>query len=105
MTMTACPMDHIIPGHSKSYPLHHPSAIVPLLNGIDHLASLRKLYGAKRVIAATIAVESERVAPGHDVAGLGGVEHVGQVLLGLAEPLRDDLREIDFVDVEAEALR
>ena len=42
-------------------------AIVPLLNGIDHLALLRSKYGAERVIAATIAVESERVAPGHIV--------------------------------------
>jgi 2-dehydropantoate 2-reductase len=40
-------------------------AIVPLLNGIDHLAFLRSKYGAERVIGATIAVESERVAPGH----------------------------------------
>jgi 2-dehydropantoate 2-reductase len=43
------------------------SAMVPLLNGIDHLAFLRERYGVKRVIAATIAVESERVAPGHIV--------------------------------------
>ena len=42
-------------------------AIVPLLNGIDHLALLRARYGAERVIAATIAVETERVAPGHIV--------------------------------------
>jgi 2-dehydropantoate 2-reductase len=42
-------------------------AIVPLLNGIDHLALLRSRYGAEKVIAATIAVESERVAPGHIV--------------------------------------
>jgi 2-dehydropantoate 2-reductase len=41
------------------------TAIVPLLNGIDHLALLRRRYGDDRVIAATIAVESERVAPGH----------------------------------------
>jgi 2-dehydropantoate 2-reductase len=38
--------------------------IVPLLNGIDHLALLKARYGAGRVIPATIAVESERVAPG-----------------------------------------
>jgi 2-dehydropantoate 2-reductase len=46
----------------------HPEnirAIVPLLNGIDHLALLRSKYGADKVIAATIAVESERVAPAH----------------------------------------
>jgi 2-dehydropantoate 2-reductase len=42
-------------------------AIVPLLNGIDHLAVLRAKYGAERVIAATIAVEAERVSPGHIV--------------------------------------
>jgi 2-dehydropantoate 2-reductase len=40
-------------------------AIVPLLNGIDHLVLLRERYGAEKVIPATIAVESERVAPGH----------------------------------------
>ena len=40
-------------------------AIVPLLNGIDHLATLREKYESSNVIAATIAVESERVAPGH----------------------------------------
>jgi len=43
------------------------TATVPLLNGIDHLALLRAKYGVERVIAATIAVESERVAPGHIV--------------------------------------
>jgi 2-dehydropantoate 2-reductase len=42
-------------------------AIVPLLNGIDHVALLRARYGAERLIPATIAVETERVAPGHIV--------------------------------------
>jgi 2-dehydropantoate 2-reductase len=41
--------------------------IVPLLNGIDHIALLRSRYGAERVIPATIAVETERVSPGHIV--------------------------------------
>jgi 2-dehydropantoate 2-reductase len=40
-------------------------AIVPLLNGIDHLAVLRAKYGNDRVIAATIAGEMERLSPGH----------------------------------------
>jgi 2-dehydropantoate 2-reductase len=40
-------------------------AIVPLLNGIDHVALLRSKYGAERVIPATIAAEMERDAPGH----------------------------------------
>jgi 2-dehydropantoate 2-reductase len=42
-------------------------AIVPLLNGIDHVALLRGKYGASRVIPATIAGEMERVSPGHFV--------------------------------------
>ena len=39
-------------------------AIVPLLNGIDHVALLRARFGHERVVPASIAVESERVAPG-----------------------------------------
>jgi 2-dehydropantoate 2-reductase len=42
-------------------------AIVPLLNGIDHIGLLRAKYGSERVIPATIAVETERVTPGHIV--------------------------------------
>ena len=48
--------------------LKHPDAvrgIVPLLNGIDHIPLMRAKYGAERVIPATIAVETERVSPGH----------------------------------------
>jgi 2-dehydropantoate 2-reductase len=43
------------------------SAIVPLLNGIDHVAMLRGRYGQNRVVPATITVESERISPGHIV--------------------------------------
>jgi 2-dehydropantoate 2-reductase len=42
-------------------------AIVPLLNGIDHVGLLRSCFGRERVVPATIAVESERVSPGHIV--------------------------------------
>ncbi len=42
-------------------------AIVPLLNGIDHIPLLRTKYGSGRVVPATIAVETERVSPGHIV--------------------------------------
>jgi 2-dehydropantoate 2-reductase len=41
-----------------------PSAVVPLLNGLDHVAMLRTRYGQNHVIPATIAVEAERLAPG-----------------------------------------
>jgi 2-dehydropantoate 2-reductase len=43
------------------------TAIVPLLNGIDHIKLLRSRYGSGRVIPATIAGEMERVSPGHIV--------------------------------------
>jgi len=39
-----------------------PAVVVPLLNGIEHLAFLRERF--KDVVAATIRVESTRVAPG-----------------------------------------
>ena len=72
-------------------------AIVPLLNGIDHLAVLRAKYGAEKVIAATIAVESERIAPGHIVhrspfARLN-VSSVGRSLLGAT---LDELQKMGF---------
>jgi 2-dehydropantoate 2-reductase len=54
--------------HSALEALTHPEsakAIVPLLNGIDHVPWLRAKYGTEKIIPATIAVESERVAPGH----------------------------------------
>jgi 2-dehydropantoate 2-reductase len=80
-------------------------AIVPLLNGIDHLALLRSKYGAERVIAATIAGEMERVAPGHIVhrtpfARLN-VSSKGQALLGgTVEQLQQMGFECRFIDDE-----
>jgi len=73
------------------------TAIVPLLNGIDHLALLRARYGAERVIAATIAVETERVAPGHIIhrspfARLN-VSSAGRSLLGTT---LDELQKMGF---------
>ena len=42
------------------------AAVVPLLNGIDHVSRLREVYG-DHVIPGTIRIESERVGPGHVV--------------------------------------
>lgn len=42
-------------------------AIIPLLNGVDHLSVFRSRYGKDHVIAATIAGEMERVSPGRFV--------------------------------------
>src|SRR5690606_13348638 len=39
------------------------------------------------------------------LAVLGGVEHLAEVLLGLADPLRGDARQVDPVEVEAELAR
>ena len=41
--------------------------VVPLLNGLDHLAVLRERYPAATVVAGTIRVEATRTAPGHIV--------------------------------------
>jgi len=41
------------------------AAIVPLLNGVEHVEWLRSKYGRDRVIPATIAGEFERASPGH----------------------------------------
>ena len=41
-----------------------PGTVVPLLNGIDHLALLRDRFGPDRVPAAVIRIESDRPAPG-----------------------------------------
>jgi 2-dehydropantoate 2-reductase len=79
--------------------------IVPLLNGIDHLSLLRSKYGAERVIAATIAVETERVALGHIVhrspfARLN-VSSAGRAILGeTVEHLQRQGFECRFVDHE-----
>ena len=41
-----------------------PTIVVPLLNGVDHVAVLRERFGQDRVVPATIAVEAERRAAG-----------------------------------------
>src|SRR5215467_6552800 len=50
----------------KQVPRSPAASIIPLLNGIDHVDELRARYGTA-VVAGTIAVESERVTPGHVV--------------------------------------
>lgn len=81
-------------------------AIVPLLNGIDHIAVLRKKYGQERVIAATIAGEMERVATGkfaHRTPFLRlNVSSAGRNLLGSTlEALKKVGVDSRFVDDES----
>ena len=80
-------------------------AIVPLLNGVDHIALLDTKYGTDKVIPATIAVESERLAPGHIVHrspfARMGFSSRGRALLGAtAEQLQQMGFECRFVDDE-----
>ena len=41
-----------------------PALVVPLLNGLDHLAVLRARFGEQTVVAGTIRVEADRPEPG-----------------------------------------
>jgi 2-dehydropantoate 2-reductase len=41
-----------------------PKLVLPLLNGLDHLAILRERFGADAVLAGTIRVEADRPEPG-----------------------------------------
>ena len=51
-----------------------PELVLPLLNGLDHIAVLRRRFGFDRVLASTIRVESDRPEP-------GVVHHTSQFLL------------------------
>jgi 2-dehydropantoate 2-reductase len=41
-----------------------PGIVLPLLNGLDHIAVLRERFGAEQVLAGTIRVEADRPEPG-----------------------------------------
>ncbi|MGA2925450.1 MAG: 2-dehydropantoate 2-reductase [Solirubrobacteraceae bacterium] len=45
----------------------HPELVVPLLNGVDHMGALRERFGAARVAAGVIRIESDRPAAGQIV--------------------------------------
>jgi 2-dehydropantoate 2-reductase len=44
-----------------------PRNVVPLLNGVDHIAVLRARFGEDHIIPATIAVEAEKISSGRFV--------------------------------------
>jgi 2-dehydropantoate 2-reductase len=41
-----------------------PALVLPLLNGLDHIALLRERFAPESVLAGTIRIESDRPAPG-----------------------------------------
>ncbi len=74
-----------------------PRCVVPLLNGVDHVAVLRTRVGPEHVVPGTIAVEAERISPGRFI------QRSPFVLLNLAssgEPLLgaiiEQLRKLGF---------
>ena len=72
-------------------------AVVPLLNGIDHLEPLRSKFGADRVIPATIAGETERVSVGQIVhRSPFAVLNISARGRGLLQSVSDRLRGIGF---------
>jgi 2-dehydropantoate 2-reductase len=72
--------------------------VVPLLNGVDHVAGLRERYPDARVTAAAIRVESTRIAAGRvhhaspfasvDVAAAPGVDRLARALEGAGLDVR-----------------
>jgi len=81
-------------------------AIVPLLNGIDHLELLRSKYGPDRVIPATIAGETERASMGHIIHRSPFARlNVSSRGRGLLQTTLDQLQSLgftcNFVDDEA----
>jgi 2-dehydropantoate 2-reductase len=62
LTIKATQLESVLGSISK---VEEIRAVVPLLNGLDHLQVLREKFGANRVIPATIAGEFERVSVGH----------------------------------------
>jgi 2-dehydropantoate 2-reductase len=80
-----------------------PKLVLPLLNGLDHIAVLRERFGADAVLAGTIRVEADRPEPGvvvhtspfllvdmasHDPAARAGMERLEQALTGAGVPVR-----------------
>lgn len=63
--------------------------LIPFLNGLDHVASLRQLYPTARVVPATMRIESARIGPGviRHTSLLAGIE-IGPRGAAVAERLR-----------------
>lgn len=50
-----------------------PAVVVPLLNGVEHVAVLRERFGPDRVVAGVVRVQAHRDGPGHVVHRSNGV--------------------------------
>lgn len=80
-----------------------PRLVLPLLNGLDHLAVLRERFGSSTVVAGTIRVEADRPEPGvvvhtsrflrvdmasHDAAMRAPMQELAAVLSDAGVPAR-----------------
>jgi 2-dehydropantoate 2-reductase len=78
---------------------HEPGAVLPLLNGLDHMDVLRERFAPERVLAGTIRVEADRPGP-------GDVVHTSPFLLvsmaSAYEPSRAVLEALDGALTDAE---
>lgn len=84
-------------------------AVVPLLNGMDHVPVLRARFGHDRVVPATIGVEAERAAPGKIIhRGMAirmGIASLGESrLASTAEEFRKFGFTVQFVPDEMKVL-
>lgn len=92
-----------------------PQLVVPLLNGLEHMNVLRERFGAERVVAGVIRIESDRVATGEIVQSSPGarvdiVGHAERVagqsdrIAALAATLRAAGLEVRTGDTESQVL-
>jgi 2-dehydropantoate 2-reductase len=80
-----------------------PKLVLPLLNGLDHIAVLRERFGTGAVLAGTIRVEADRPEPGvvvhtspfllvemasHDLTARAGMQALEQALKDAGVPVR-----------------
>jgi 2-dehydropantoate 2-reductase len=75
-----------------------PQLVVPLLNGLEHLGVLRERFGAERVAAAVIRIESDRPSPGVIVQTSPGAR---VDMAGAATPLHEAATVLRGAGIEA----
>jgi 2-dehydropantoate 2-reductase len=76
--------------------------VIPLMNGVDHLALLREVYAT--VVAGAMRVESERVGPGRIIqtspfirVDLAGAQHVAEEVSAAGIDCRVDPDEVSLL--------
>jgi 2-dehydropantoate 2-reductase len=86
-----------------------PALVVPLLNGIEHLRTLRERFGTDRVVAGVIRIDSDRPEPGRVVQRSPSVRidlarSEDPRLSSLARALKDAGLQVRTGDTEAQVM-